>query len=668
MDVTIKDVAKAAGVSTATVSHVINKTRYVSPELSEKVYAAIKSTGYKGKLSISKNFRVGRMSEITYLVPNLASALYTQVGAELSRLSVREGFLFSICLTNLDRDIEEHTLAELFSNRRIAGIVLVPASNEWSDYADLLTSGVPMVFLDADFGQSPAYCVMSQYEKAMRVATTHLLENCHEKIGLLLDSQMRAVEQERLTGYRRALEKFGAVYDENNIIRLDPQQPHPTNLVKEIFREQFPTAFIAGGNRMTLILLKALEELGMECPQDVSVIGFNDDEWCEIVSPPLTAIRQDTRRIGELLFSSLARQIQGEKVEPMVEQVPATFTIRKSTQTIGRGPFGEKAVSAQEIALTEDEAESLHEKNYTVSISLHYGGTAWSRLHEMGIRNTLAKFGVKVISVTDAHFDPATQVEQLEWLRVQKPDAIIAVPTDDKITAPKFKELAKDCKLVFISNVPEGLTKDDYYSCVSVNEQENGQNAGVLLGESFRNRKHVKIGFISHGRSFYGTHLRDSVAAQVVGDRYPNLEIVDNRYFTRIEEAYDLCRQMLMTRPDIEGLYISWDRPALEAIRAIHEMGREDISIITFDLDYEIAMYLARGKMVKGMSTQRPFEQGQAAGMAVARALLGKGEYKYVGVPPYVVTADNLLRAWRDINHEPVSEEMESALRISLRK
>jgi ribose transport system substrate-binding protein len=240
---------------------------------------------------------------------------------------------------------------------------------------------------------------------------------------------------------------------------------------------------------------------------------------------------------------------------------------------------------------------------------------------------------------------------------MQKPDIIIAIPSDDVATAAKFKELAKEVKLIFISNVPLGMETNEYASCVSINEREGGYNAGVLLGEFFKNRDNVHIGFISHGASFHGTHLRDGTAEQVIRENYPNIDIVSVKYFYKIERAYDVCREMLEEHPEVEGLYVSWDVPALRAITALKELHREDIAIFTCDLDVEIGTYLAKGEMVRGLVAQRPYVQGTAVGLAAAKALLGEKRYKYIGVSPYVVQKSELLKAWEDIFHAPIPKE-----------
>ena len=109
--------------------------------------------------------------------------------------------------------------------------------------------------------------------------------------------------------------------------------------------------------------------------------------------------------------------------------------------------------------------------------------------------------------------------------------------------------------------------------------------------------------------------------------------------------------------PEIETLYISWDQPALLAIKALKELGRSDVAVFTTDLDRDIAYCMEEG-IVRGMSTQRPYEQGRTAALVVAKSLVSDGIPKYVGVQPYIVEGKQLRRAWKDIFHEPMPERL----------
>lgn len=661
---TIHQIAEEAGVSIATVSHVINKSRYVSPELVERVEEVIRRLGYDKKpKSKSSKLKIGKSSEIAIVVPDIGGTLYAKLVSNMSAALTEKGYNPVVYFHHDQVSYEKDIITNILSDKLNAGAIFVPASTDAKTFEPFAQRRIPFVFLDRTVKGLSAGSVSSDGEGGIRQAATHLLRSGHEDIVLLVESGRFSSSESKIKGYRDALDAYKLPLRDELVLHVDHNGYEETEKkVKDIWVRAKPTAFIASGNRMTLNLLKVLNKLGIECPTDVSVIGFGDEEWSEIVTPPLTILKHDTKEMGVREVELLLRQIEKAETSPAPEQirVPMELSIQRSTQVVGKGPFGERTVSPEELTISAAEAEKLVAGNYKVAISFHYGGTAWARLYENGIRNTLDKYGISIISITNAHFDPLLQVNQLEGLRLQRPDAIIAIPVDDEVTAKKFQSIAEEIKLIFLSNVPEGMDKDKYASCVSVNERENGQNAALMLGNYFKNEREAKIGFIGHGAPFYGTHLRDAVAKEVIMTQFRNIEIVNEQYFYKIENTYEVCKRMLKDNPEIQGMYVSWDRPALEAIKALKELNREDVSIFTFDLDHEIATYLAKEEIVKGLSTQRPYQQGVAVGLATAKALLGQESYKYIGVQPYVVESKNLLKAWKDITLEPAPPEIES--------
>jgi len=652
MGITIKDVAKAAGVSIATVSHVINRTRYVSPELVTKIEQMIEDTGYNEKFVIEKNsqFRIGKKSEIALVIPNTYSVVYTSLIAILSNMLIDKGFVLSIYLSGDNAKREKHILTEIMSNRRVAGVILSPVSEDASAQDKLILSGLPFICLERTMRGAKVDSILSDNVQGIYTGTEHLIKCGHENIALLLEKKELTTVGDRLAGYEKALRDYGIPYRKQLVLRIDLDHDDCLQTINNIMKTQMPTAFFAGGNTLTLRLLKCIEEMGLECPKDISVIGFGDDDWCELVTPPLTILKQRTETLAKEAVEMILAKINGNGPQLVhIPQIPMDLTVRKSTQNIARGPFGEMAVYPDENVLTEDEVEELKKNDYTVAISFHYSGDEWTRLHEQAIRDTLTKYGIRLLSVASAHFDPNLQIAQLEGIMLQKPDALIAVPTDEEKTAKKFKEISPKTKLILINNMPQGFEQNDYACWISVNERENGQSAAKILQEHFIGMKNVKIGMLTHGTPFFATKQRDFFAEQTLLDNCPNIEIVSKRNFYNIENAYDVCNRMMHENPEIQGLYITWERPALKAIQALEDMGREDVVISTTDLDYQIASYMAKGKMVIGLSSQRPYDQGVAVAIATAKALLGKTDYKCIGVPPYTVLAKNLEKAWKDL-------------------
>ncbi|MFP3041097.1 LacI family DNA-binding transcriptional regulator [Treponema primitia] len=659
MKVTIKDIAKQAGVSIATVSHVINSTRYVSPELVEKINTIIKKSAYK-KDTYYK-IRVGKMSAIALLVPGLED--YILLADVLSRYFSQAGFTLSISVTNDDINTEKFLLTTLLSNKSVGGIILVPAANNSEYYNTILNRSIPFVLAGRHFPDNRIDSVTTDYEAALYKITTYLLQCGHERIGLVTEKKEFSTSVEQILGYHRALIAYGIDYRQEMVMTVNSNQGDLTK--QQIFRfckQEKPSAIVSGANWITPRILQLLDDLGLEYPKQLSFIGAGNKGWTELIDPPITTMEENYEAMGAAISSQILDKIRGGSAQANSRKIQANFLLRKSTRLIGKGPFGGEAISMDALTLSEKEQDALRKGHFKVCISFHYDNSAWTRLHENGIRDTLEKYGIRILAVTDAHFNPDLQITQLEGLRMQKPDAIIAIPADDIKTAAKFKELAKETKLIFISSIPAGMTADEYASCISVNEREYGYNAGVLLGEYFKNRTGIQVGFINHGADFRGTHLRDSVAEQVIREDYPSIEIAAVEDFYQIERTYDVCKKMIAEHPNIKGLYISWDRPALQAIRALKELGREDIAIITFDLDREIALHFAQGDIVQGLVIQQPYAQGTAVALATLKALLEQGGYKYIGISPYVVQKNKLLKAWEDIFHAPAPEELKNAM------
>lgn len=657
MKVTIKELAQIAGVSIATVSHVINKTRYVSPELVDKVEKAIEQTGYtSGKLNDGRK-KIGAKSIIAVVVPLLSGTLYVKLTRYISEILAERGYLVSVYYSQNNEKLEKNILLRLCEDKNVRGIILSPCSMSGKHYEKVVARHIPLVLLERKLQNVQVDSIVVDNETAIYRAVHHLVKYGHEKIGIILGNSQSSTVKERLNGYRKAIQDADIYYDEKNVLTIRRDESYEEKII-DFYKKQKPSAIVTGSNYLTLILLRTMKKMGLECPDDLSIVGFGDEAWCELVEPPLTTIRQDAYRMAMLASSRIIERIDNSMESSEEYCVQTELNIRKSTQMIGRGPFGERAFSPDDITFTEEERMRIKQGDFKVAISFHYGGTAWKDLHERGIRDTLEKFGITVVTVTDAHFDPELQITQLEGISMQKPDAVIAIPSDDTLTAPTFKKLAKKTKLIFMSNVPEGFDADDYVTCVSVNERENGRIAATLMGEYFKGGKEVKVGFITHGAPFYGTYLRDMVATQVICENYSNIQIESVASFVKIENAYRICRSMISEHPDIQALYVCWDQPALHVIRALEEMGREDIAVFTYDLDEQIGEYLVQERYVKGMGTQRPYEQGVAVGLATAKALLGSRKYKYVGVSPYTVQRYNFLKAWKEIMHEPVPEKL----------
>lgn len=669
MGTTIRDVANAAGVSIATVSHVLNGTRYVKPELIERVERAIRETNYRLKddKKISE-VRVGNQTIIGVVIPNVGGALFAKIITAVTERCNAKGYSVSIYLSFDDVNKEKRILENLINDKKVVGIIIAPSSNDSKYLRKVVQRGLPLVCIERTVHDHSVSCVVADNKSIIYKGTQTLLNSGHKNIGILLSDREITTVSEQLTGFLDAMYDAGVRCDDTNVVKMNLYDKKDCERAIISHYEKFmPTAYIAGGNRITMILISTLSQLAVDIPNQISVIGFSDESWCHLFGTPLTTFSHDSGRMAEQALRLLFAQIEGRKEIEEIH-IPSLLEIRKSIKMIGKGPYGETTVSPDNLDLTPAEVKELQEHKYRVGVSFHYGNTQWAAMHEKGLRYILSRCGISIVSVTDANFDPNLQAIQLESLRMQGVDAIVAIPVDDTATAEKFRQLSGETKLIFISNVPDGMKGGSYYSLVSTNERENGRGCAVLMGEYFKSQPDVVVGFIVHGSKFLGTYLRDMIAEQTIREEYPNITIVESEPFYQIDHAYEVAKKMIEHHPEIRGLYVSWEGPALGAIRAMRELGRTDIKIVTFDLDYEIARLLANEEMVIGLSAQKAYDQGVAAGQATAKALLNQRGYEYIGISPCIVERQNLLAAWKEVMHENAPDELAKMLKDELSK
>ena len=212
----------------------------------------------------------------------------------------------------------------------------------------------------------------------------------------------------------------------------------------------------------------------------------------------------------------------------------------------------------------------------------------------------------------------------------------------------------------------EGLTPKDYISCISVNERAHGDSMGRGLGEYMVRHGLKYAGLICHGeQNFFATKQRDGAAEQVLTEEYPETRVCGKVNFLTEVDVYQKTLKLIGMYPEIQALYVSWDGPALEVIKALTELERTDIAIVTGDLDYAIAMQMAQGGMVKMISAQCPYEQGEAIAMVAANGLLGKAVPSFIGVEPISIDRENLLKNWKAIFKEDPPAALRNAINHS---
>lgn len=671
---TINDIAKIANVSTSTVSHVVNKTRYVSPELVERVEKAIQELDHPPNFVLKKTSKKAQITKGRYillLVTDKGSNFQRQVERQVE-VQLRNSGYSLITIDCID-DISamEEFFQSLLCNGTISGVIFFPDENDILPKQILGNSMIPAVSIGREVDHFLTDTISSDTYEGAYKAVKHLIDKGHERIGFLGSSKERS--SMRLNGYKKAFEEYQLNYNEKYVFpALQHEREVFDTLDVLLSGSQMPTALFVANYSLVIPLLKYIEAHNIVCPDDLSIVSFNNFEWAVLHTPAITTIEQDVEEFGRLAVSTLMQRIQNQEcvnqtVNRNVYQswnLPTKIAVRSSTCGIGRGPFGEKASQANGLLLTESEIFSLRQMKLTAAISFHYAGKAWMELHQKGIKDVFDNIGISLIAVTDAHFNPELQCRQLESLLILEPDIMIAVPTDNQRTSEAFKKVVgSKAKLILITNVPDGITPKDYVSCVSINERSHGQNMGHGLGEYMVKHGLKNYGIVSYDANFYATNQRDNAAKQVMEEEYPDMHLCNELLFSNEDELYKKACEYIKRYPEVEAIYVSWDGPAMKVIAALTDMGRSDIAIVTGDLDSQGALNMARGGMIKMLSAQCPYEQGQAIAWAAANAMLNKKVPSFIGLEPISVTPDNLLKSWKKVFKENPGVELVEAFR-----
>jgi ribose transport system substrate-binding protein len=331
------------------------------------------------------------------------------------------------------------------------------------------------------------------------------------------------------------------------------------------------------------------------------------------------------------------------------------------TQVFSSGPNGEKATPASDVTLTADELAKVKAKHATAALVFHYGGNDWSNAQEAALKGQFAAEGIDVIAVTDAGFKPEKQVADIETVMAKKPDIVVSIPVDAVATAAAYKAAAdKGVKLVFMDNVPKGFTAGkEYVSSVSADNYGNGVAAAHLMAKALGGKG--DIGLVFHAADFFVTRQRYDGFKKTIQDDYPNIKIVAEQGIGGPDfsgDAEKAAGAILTEHPRINAIWAVWDVPAEGVMAAARAAGRDDLIVVNEDLGENVAIAMAKGEFIKGIASQRPYDQGVTEAKLAAYALIGKPAPAYVALPAAPITRDTLLAAWKEIYHQPPTDKI----------
>lgn len=333
---------------------------------------------------------------------------------------------------------------------------------------------------------------------------------------------------------------------------------------------------------------------------------------------------------------------------------------------VGQGPNGEPAASPDDVAISDEDAAKIKAgKNgvpFKVALVFQFSGD-WPNGQTKGLTDEFSKYGVEIISNTEANFKVDKQIANIENAIQLKPDGIVSIPVDDVATAPAYKKVSEaGIKLIFMDNAAKGLTAPgDYQSVVSADSQGNGQVAAKKL--SCYIPQGGTVGIVDFGITFFVTNQRTKGARDWFAANRPDIKLKDAN-FTDPNQAGDVAANFLTANPDVNGVWAVWDGPAQGVIAALRAQGK-NLPVTTIDLGDQAATDLASSEYLKGVGAQRPYSQGVAEARAMMLALIGKEVPAWIGVPALPVIQNSLRQGYEDSWAKPLPEKPEAACKAN---
>ena len=325
--VTLADIARAAGTSASTASRALNGKGYVSDDARARLLEAAARLGYVPNAS-ARTLKQKTSRAIGVVVSDLGNQFYGRLAGAIEQ-TLREANYQMVLLGDNSETAEELEGVRTFLAMRAPGVIITPVGDEASEL--LARHGVVVVEVDRRLSRVPCDAVVIDNERGGREATEHLLAAGHRRIALLVAATNWTSDAGRLAGYRQAYDAVGIPVDERLIVRVEFHDSDAEARIARLLEDERPTAIFAANNLLAEQAWRTVRRLGLRLPEDISLVGFDDVPWMEMVSPGLTVVAQPTEELGRCAARLLLRRIEDPARAPAVERLEPTLVVRGST-------------------------------------------------------------------------------------------------------------------------------------------------------------------------------------------------------------------------------------------------------------------------------------------------------------------------------------------------
>ncbi len=303
--VSIKDVAEAAGVSTATVSRVLSNGLHVRPEVRERVMATVERLGYRPNL-VARSLRSQQSSTIGLIVSDISNPFFTAISRAVEDTAYDQGF--SVLLCNTDENPEKEAIyLNLMRDTAVAGAIMSPTRQTIANFADSHLP-FPIVVVDRSISNGDVDAVLLDNVDAAYSLVTHLIEHGYKRIAALCSEMSTGLE--RQVGYEKALRAHGLAPKSEYMKYVPPKaEAGYTATLKMLDLAEPPDALFTVNSLIAEGALQAIRERNLTIPDDIALVSFDETTWSSLVQPAITLISQPTYEIGKTAAELLMQRI-----------------------------------------------------------------------------------------------------------------------------------------------------------------------------------------------------------------------------------------------------------------------------------------------------------------------------------------------------------------------
>ncbi len=327
--VTIKEVARLAGVSVSTVSRALNNGKYIKGETSKKIIEVIKECGYRPNI-IARGLRTKKTNSIGLIVPDITNEFFAKISQSAEKKLNEMNYNLLLCNSGENKEIEGKYIKALL-DKLVDGIIFI--SSGYDENLSLFTENTPIVMIDRKINSNDIIFITSQNEEGGYLATKHLIENGCKKIIMLKDKKIVSPMISRFKGYKKALKDYGLPFNPNLVIEVEISREAIKEKILRIHNKIKFDGIFAGADLLAIGAIKTLIKLDYKIPDEVQVVGFDNITAADFYNPGITTISQQIERMGEKSAQIIVDIIEKqENIEPKSYYFPVKLIKRDSTK------------------------------------------------------------------------------------------------------------------------------------------------------------------------------------------------------------------------------------------------------------------------------------------------------------------------------------------------